>query len=564
MNKKYTIISVLLIEGQYSWAAPLHIMLPPSSTWMEKALCLSLLLICIGLSIVYIHTKAQKKRLTERMNFFISLVHDIRTPVTLIKASLSELGNPQILPEENSRQIKVAAKNIDKLLVIINRMLEWQKMEVQKDVLRVNCCDVDAYLKEKVADFKASAVQKGIGLQISTPADMPQVWIDKEIMDRIVENLLSNALKYTEKGSISLMATVMEKHWTLEIHDTGIGIPQEEQEHIFKGYYQANNATDVESTGTGIGLMITRRLVELHQGKIEFTSIEEKGSTFSVTFPIHPKTQRIETSPQKETRVKTNTQEIQLPTSENGKNVLLLAEDDDDMREYLEHALSSEYDIVSVSDGGKALEMAKSINPDLIISDIIMPVLQGDELCRILKSSLDTSHIPVILLTALSERENIIFGLEAGANDYIIKPFDLSVLKARLRNVIQNRQRLRSAVLSMDEPSEEMDYSSQLDKEFLDKVMEVVNGELSNPDFCINDFCRMMGMSRTSVYNKIKTLTGQGPNDFIRIMRLNKAMELIKTRRYTIGEIASLVGFSDPKYFSTCFKKQFGTSPSKI
>ena len=169
-------------------------------------------------------------------------------------------------------------------------------------------------------------------------------------------------------------------------------------------------------------------------------------------------------------------------------------------------------------DGGQGLEMAKEMNPDIIISDIVMPVLQGDELCRMLKSSVDTSHIPIILLTALNERENIILGLEAGATDYIIKPFDLSVLKVRLRNILQSRQHLRETVLSMDTVIEETAYTTQLDKEFLDKVMEVVNTELANSELSINDFCRMLGMSRTSVYNKIKTLTGQGPNDFIRIV----------------------------------------------
>lgn len=246
------------------------------------------------------------------------------------------------------------------------------------------------------------------------------------------------------------------------------------------------------------------------------------------------------------------------------KDVLLLIEDDKDMREYLTDSLSSEYKVVMAMDGGQGLEMAKEMNPDIIISDIVMPVLQGDELCRMLKSSVDTSHIPIILLTALNERENIILGLEAGATDYIIKPFDLSVLKVRLRNILQSRQHLRETVLSMDTVIEETAYTTQLDKEFLDKVMEVVNTELANSELSINDFCRMLGMSRTSVYNKIKTLTGQGPNDFIRIVRLNKAKELLLSRKYAIGEVSSMVGFSDPKYFSTCFKKQFGISPSKI
>ncbi len=256
---------------------------------------------------------------------------------------------------------------------------------------------------------------------------------------------------------------------------------------------------------------------------------------------------------------------METSSADGEKNVLLLAEDDPDMRSYLEQALAAEYRVVSVSGGEEVVERAKEINPDIIISDIMMPAIKGDELCRTLKSSVDTSHIPVVLLTALGEREDIIYGLEAGADDYIIKPFDLSVLKARLRIVLQNRQRFRSAVLLMEkDEEEEIDYSSQLDKEFLDKVMDVINREMSNSDFSVNDFCRAMGMSRTSIYNKLKPLTGQGPQDFIRIMRLNKAKELLKTRRHTIGEVSALVGYSDPKYFSTCFKKQFGVSPSKI
>ena len=255
---------------------------------------------------------------------------------------------------------------------------------------------------------------------------------------------------------------------------------------------------------------------------------------------------------------------MEISSADEEKNVLLLAEDDLVMRSYLEQALAAEYRLVSVSDGAEALAKAKEVNPDIIIADIMMTALKGDELCRTLKSSVDTSHIPVVLLTALGEREDIIYGLEAGADDYIIKPFDLSVLKARLRIVLQNRQRFRSAVLLMEKDEEDIDYSSQLDKEFLDKVMGIINQEMSNSDFSINDFCRMMGMSRTSIYNKLKTLTGQGPQDFIRIMRLNKAKELLKNRRHTIGEVSALVGYSDPKYFSTCFKKQFGVSPSKI
>jgi DNA-binding response OmpR family regulator len=246
------------------------------------------------------------------------------------------------------------------------------------------------------------------------------------------------------------------------------------------------------------------------------------------------------------------------------KELLLLAEYDDDMRAFLTERLAPEYRVTSVADGAQTLEQAKELNPDIIISDVLMPTLRGDEMCRTLKSSMETSHIPVILLTALNEKEDIILGLEAGADDYITKPFDFTVLKARIRNILHSREKLRNLVLVSKTGLNDTDYANPLDKEFIAKAMLIIEKELDNADFSINDFCRTLGMSRTSVYNKIKTLTNQGPNDFIRIIRLNKAKELLKSRKYPIGEIAYMVGFSDPKYFSTSFKKQFGVSPSKV
>ncbi|MBS6238538.1 MAG: response regulator [Bacteroides sp.] len=531
-------------------------------SWWALLFYFILLSVFIYIFVQYRRHKANEDRVKEKIRSFISIAHDIRTPISLIKAPLSELEAQRELPEESKKIVAVAVKNAEKLLSMVTQLLDLQKTELHAECLKVSPYDIKAYLEEKIAEFHMAVLQKGVEIQLQAEADMPQVWMDRDKMDHIVDNLLSNALKYTERGIIYITVRTTKKKWSIEVKDTGIGIPKEEQGNIFHEYYRAQNAMNFQETGSGIGLMITRRIVKQHHGDISFSSTEGKGTAFTVTFPLKIKSGIV-------VERKENTLEIPavdtFPEQEDaGKNVLLLAEDDKDMREYLMNSLSSEYKVIGVPDGGKALEMAREINPDIIISDIVMPVLEGDELCRILKSSVDTSHIPVILLTALSERENIIFGLEAGANDYIIKPFDLSVLKVRIRNILQNRQHLRDTVLSMDTPPEDTDYTSQLDKEFMDKVMEVIDEELSNSEFSINDFCRMLGMSRTSVYNKIKTLTGQGPNDFIRIVRLNKAKELLASRRFSIGEVSSMVGFSDSKYFSTCFKKQFGTSPSKI
>lgn len=235
-----------------------------------------------------------------------------------------------------------------------------------------------------------------------------------------MDNLLSNALKYTEKGSVGVIVKQTRNKWMVEVTDTGVGIPAEEQNNIFNEYYRARNVVDSQEQGIGIGLMITSRIIKQHHGKIELRSVENKGTTFTVTFPKKLKSGMVVAV--KEDLPETIASDVSYEEENEpaDKNVLLLAEDDKDMREYLTDSLSSEYKVISVPDGGKALDMAREINPDIIISDIIMPVIQGDELCRILKSSVETSHIPVILLTALCERENIILGLEAGANDYII------------------------------------------------------------------------------------------------------------------------------------------------
>ena len=535
-------------------------------SWWALFVYFILLTVFVYLFVQYRRHKVNEGRIKEKIRSFISIAHDIRTPVTLIKAPLSELQAQEGLPEEGKKTVAVAMKNVEKLMGMITQLLELQKTErYAEECLKVSSCDIKSYLEEKMAEFHLASMQKGVGMELEVEPGMPNVWVDRKKMDHIIDNLLSNALKYTEKGVIHIGVKTVKKKWTIEVEDTGIGIPKEEQDNIFHEYYRAQNAMNFEESGSGIGLMITRRIVKQHHGTISFSSVEGKGTTFTVTFP-----QKIKASVVVETKEEDREETPALSETEHeetertGKNVLLLAEDDEDMREYLVDSLSAEYKVVAVPDGGKALETAREINPDIIISDIVMPVLEGDELCRILKSSVDTSHIPIILLTALSERENIIFGLEAGANDYIIKPFDLSVLKVRIRNILQNRQRLRETVLAMDTRPEETDYASQLDKEFMDKVMNVLEEEQSNSEFSINDFCRALGMSRTSFYNKIKTLTGQGPNDFIRIVRLNKAKELLLSRKYSIGEVANMVGFSDPKYFSTCFKKQFGASPSKI
>jgi YesN/AraC family two-component response regulator len=251
-------------------------------------------------------------------------------------------------------------------------------------------------------------------------------------------------------------------------------------------------------------------------------------------------------------------------TDSAAKETLLLVEENNAGLDSLRDNLSIHYAVTYVDNGKRALHLAREINPDIIITDTLTPGLSGYELCRILKLSIETSHIPVILLSALNEKENIIFGLEAGANDYILKPFDVDILKARIRNILLSREQLRKTVFSSETPIEETSYTNEMDIAFLDKAIGIVEREISNSDFSINEFCSSLAMSRTSVYNKLKSLTNQAPNDFIRIIRLNKAKELLTSTDCSVSEVSYRVGFTDPKYFSTSFKRQFGISPSKL
>lgn len=524
-------------------------------------LCYFLILLVITyLTVQYGRNRIAKHDAKERIRFFIDVAHDIRTPISLIKAPLSEIETKEILSEHGRGLLSVAMQNAEKLFLMVSQLLDLQKAEIADKKLDETPQDIHTYMQEKITSFHMAAVQKGLELELKIKPGFPEIRFDKNKMDKIIDNLLSNAIKYTEKGTVLVSLNYTPANWSVTINDTGIGIPANDQKHLFKDFYRAENAVNSNESGSGIGLVLIKKLVKLMHGTITFSSAENKGTTFLISFPL----KNTGLSPQIMQQSKYDFPDDldNIPDSE--KEILLLAEDNDEMRTYLKESLSSDFQVMDVADGEKALELAKEINPSIIISDVIMPKLRGDEVCRILKSSVETSHIPFILLSALSEKENVILGLEAGANDYIIKPFDFNILKARIRNILQNREQLRIKLLSAETGIEDLNYTNQLDKEFLDKAIETIESELSNPDFSINDFCKVLGMSRTSVYNKIKTLTNQSPNDFIRIIRLNKAKTLLKTKQYTISEVAYMVGFSDPKYFSTSFKKQFGTSPSKL
>ena len=511
-------------------------------------------------SYLYFTRRRKERNILQRIQTFISVAHDLKTPVSLIKSPLGELEGMEDIPPEGRKRIMTAMRNTDKLMDMINKLLDLRRNTGSGESLQVENTAIYDYLSSKIGEYRIAADRKGLELSLDVEKGLT-VPVDRAKMDTVLDNLLSNAIKYTSKGSVDVLARSSEAStWILEVRDTGIGLPSDADKYLFQERYRAQNAQQLDDTGYGIGLLMTGAVVRQHHGNISYRSSEGQGTVFTVTLPLHYRSSEYVAQADEESL--TYTADPTEPVGE--RNTLLIIEDEDDMRNYLEEAFSGEYRVLTAPGAAKGLELAREMNPDIIVSDLVMPVMRGDELCRILKSSVETSHIPFVLLTGLSDRASIIFGLEAGANDYILKPFDLNVLKARLRNILQERQRLRESFVSPTDGDPEPDYGNRLDQEFMDKVMASIREHLSDPSFSIAVFCQDLAMSRTAVFNKLKTLTGQGPNDFIRIVRLNKAMELLRSKEHNIAEVSDMVGFSDPKYFSVCFKKQFGQSPSKI
>jgi len=552
--------------------------------------------------------KMEKKHFSEKIQFFINTAHDIRTPVTLIMAPLSDLSKEDGLSGEGKRYLQIARKNTEKLYNLITQLLDFQKIDTTHLTLQVAEYDLKSYLQEKVFNFQSLCESKQIRMQLSVPEAPVSLWMDKDKADKIFDNLLSNAVKYTPiGGNISIIVEQNDKKITIEVKDSGIGIPRKAQRYIFSNFYRAENAVNSKETGSGIGLLLTRRLMKLHKGNISFTSNEGEGSTFLLTFKkgnrhltryiasgrLNPLSASIsdipaeninddlssqtnighETDSIQDTDLYADTDPAQAP--HNAKERIMIVEDNDDLRFYLKKTFASIYTVIDKPDGESAQEYLQEKSVDLIISDVMMPGIQGDELCRRIKADFTTSHIPVILLTAKTEKDAILEGLESGADDYLTKPFDTEILKTKIKGVLQNRKIMRQYFLSHSlssvpdaEPSEEKEDTacanllSTMDKEFLERCTKLITENLANPDFTINQLSRELALSRTIFYEKLKALTGQAPNEFIKLMRMTEAANLLK-QQIPVQEVALMVGFTDSKYFSTAFKKHYGVSPSK-
>lgn len=534
---------------------------------------LVLIAACVHIIMRLYMLRKQRKIADEKFQFFINTAHDIRTPLTLIKAPLEDISEKEELNGESKRNMDTAMRNVNALLKLTTNLLNFEHIDLYSSNLYVAEHELNTFMEEIIKSFRSYAEAKQIQLSYEKNFTFLNVWFDKEKMDSILKNIISNALKYTpEGGSVTITATDTSGNWTVEVNDTGIGIPSKEQKKLFRAHFRASNAINSKITGSGIGMVLVAKLVKYHKGKITLDSTEGKGTTIKVTFPKgnkHFEETQITTS---ETTAKTEIPEATAFVEQaevkgsSRRERILIVEDNDELRDYLRQTLSDKYNITVCRNGKDALNIVKEASPDLIISDIMMPEMRGDELCTILKSDIETSHIPVMLLTALNDEKNILKGLQTGADEYIVKPFNIGILKVSISNMLTNRAILRKKFASLDiEPEEDMctNCMTDLDWKFISTLKGHVEQQMSDPTFNVDTLASLMHMSRTSMYSKIKALTDMTPSDFVRQIRLNKAAELLKEGVHNVTEIAELTGFNDAKYFREVFKKHFKVSPSK-
>jgi signal transduction histidine kinase/ligand-binding sensor domain-containing protein/DNA-binding response OmpR family regulator len=547
----------------------------------------------------YLERKKTEELYQFKMRFFTDISHEYRNLLSLILSPLqnitSRIGNDPHL----TRQSLLIKKNSERLMKLTEQVIDMRKIDLNKMKVAYGRGDIIAYVKDLTHSFSEIAVQRSINLKFVSDTDSFITWFDEGKLDQIIFNLLSNAFKYTpDKGEINASIGIINKpagfpapgdagggEGVIEIRitDNGIGIPAQGQDHIFERFTKIDRKDSVARRGAGIGLAITRELVELQAGTINFQSEENKGTEFIIRLPLITspgecgemvefltKTTKND-QPGHEMALKDEHEFVNnrhLPGKEtqpgDDKPVILLVEDETGIRDFLRENLKDSYHIIEAEDGKRGLKEALKIVPDLIISDIVMPVMDGIELCRRIKSGKRTCHIPVILLTARSGNENMLKGIETGADGYVGKPFDLQLLDVQIENILKTRKILKSK-FSRELIIKPSDISIiPQDEVFIGKAIAVVEKHMQDSDFCAEKLAREMWMSRSKLHRKLKKLTSRSTSEFIQSIRLKRAVDLIQTSQLSMEEISIRVGFNSPAYFAKCHKKFYGKTPTEL
>ena len=534
-----------------------------------------ILLLLIGIMVYIYRTILMKRRIEEEANkaklqFFTNISHELRTPLTLIADPVNYIIHDDNLNSQQRSMLQIVQRNVLVLTQLVSEILDFRKVQNGKMELRLSDFNLAESMKQWIKLFSASAQKKHITISMDAP-DTIMLRADQDKIERICYNLLSNALKYTsEGGEISLMAKEEGGRVMISVADNGCGISSDELPYIFDRFYQAKNA----GRGTGIGLAIVKAFTELHHGEVSATSIEGKGSTFTIHIPVRQKgevtnqpTEKIEqlVGPSSAEEVPNQARHIDelIQPYQTDKPEVLIIDDNIDIRTYLRSVLSEKYNVSEAADGKVGLELARKIVPDIVLSDIMMPVMDGLAFCQQLKTDKAISHIPVILLTARSLDEQRAEGYEHGADAYLSKPFSLRLLLSRIDNLIESRKKLNQTWSKGVEDDEIGNISNEIDKSFLKQLRKIIQENLANSDLSVEQIGDEIGLSRVQLYRKVKALTGYSPVEILRKARLTRARHLLQTTERTVSEVAYAVGFSTPSYFSKCYKDEFGENPKK-
>lgn len=512
-----------------------------------------------------------------KLMFFTNISHDLRTPLTLIAEPVAQLAGADNLTPQQHALMRIADKNVRILKRLINEILDFRKYENGK--LDVNL--TEARFADLARDWAEAfmAIARKRDIKLTVDIDLPDdftIAIDTEKMERVCFNLLSNAFKYTpDNGRINFIVRTEGDNLVIAVHDTGRGISERDLGNIFDRFFQVDK---VHPQGSGIGLSLAKAFVELHHGEITVTSREGKGSEFTVTIPV---THIAENKPapafptagtlRDDTITELERIENDTPLPDSDHPLLLVIDDNEDIRRLTAELLGDEYTVIAASDGKEGVRMAARHVPDLIICDVMMPVMDGLECTRRIKEEVSTSHIPVLMLTACSMDEQRAQGYDSGADGYLSKPFDITVLRARCRNLIQNRRRIKELwstskptdVTPSDTP-ETKRTRPDVENEFYARFVEIVNKEMENPELSVDGIAAQLGLGRSQFYRKIKALTNYSPVELVRELRLKRSRDLLISTDRSISEIGYMVGFSTPAYFTRCFRDYFNETPSEL
>ena len=569
--RSYSLNSGLILSSRTTC---ITICQPWWNTWWAWILYIMTLWGIIGAVIKSKQQQLVRHYMNEKIAFFVSIAHDIRTPLTLVKAPLDELRHDSTLHEDAVRSIGLAHSNLNKLLDILSQLLDFERIDHSSMKPQIEAVPLKQITDNLLTIFQPLCQQQQKTLQTSNIDCQLGVWADTKLLNRILTNLLSNALKYTPAGGkISIRAKAEADKVKIIVSDTGIGISPKEQKKLFTSFFRASNAISSGTPGIGLGLLQAKRLATLLKGDIKVSSVVNQGSEFTL---ILNKATITNSAASVATPAMERPVTMEAPMlCDSDKDTLLIVEDNDELRLYMRRIFEPIYCVIDKSNAQEALEYMETQYPSLVLSDIMMPGMQGDEMCNRIKSNPATSGIPVILLTARTFRTSIIEGLHKGADDYIAKPFDIDILKAKIQTQIENRKRLRQyytqIALRHDLPTsktiEEMptiqsSMPNSADSAFVEKATQIVKENISNFEFDIDQLCRDMAMCRTLFHERLKALTGHTPQDFIRIIRLEQAAALLQ-QGIPVTDVSIQTGFVNSKYFSTLFKKYFGVQPSR-